>query len=105
MTTSADTVTNCSWGDKLSILRLDAFITLQGKLIAGGTPASDHIIMTIEGYFNYMKESLAAGRVTSLLFDPADGHPLFFSRDWHLTQFDGLGERFWFSGFRKLGGR
>ena len=74
-------------------------------VIVGGAPASDHIIMTLEGYFNYMKESLAADGVTSVLFDPADGYPLFFSRDWHLTQFDGLGEKFWFYGFRKLGGR
>lgn len=77
----------------------------QATVIVGGAPASDHIIMTLEGYFASMKESLAAGRVTSLLFDPTDGHPLFFSRDWHLTQVDGLGERFWFSAFRKLGGR
>ena len=69
----------------------------------GEEPARAHILMTIDEYFDYIGDALAEGKVSSAAYDAEFGHPIFFTRDWHLTFFDGPGERFWISGFAEAG--
>lgn len=76
----------------------------RATVVAGDEPPPGLIVMTFEGYFALIGAALTEGRVTSATYDPELGHPLFFSRDWYLTEEDGPGERFWISGFRSLDG-
>ena len=72
------------------------------QVVSGSEPAQPHIVMTMDQYFDYIGEALSEGAITSVAYDRELGYPLFFSRDWHLTFFDGPGERFWISNFRVL---
>ncbi|MDG2123720.1 MAG: DUF6174 domain-containing protein [Verrucomicrobiales bacterium] len=66
-------------------------------------PLREHIIMTVDEIFAYIGAALSEGKVSSAAYDSELGYPLFFSRDWYLTETDGPGERFWITGFTAVG--
>jgi len=73
-------------------------------VVNGGEPLREHIIMTMEEYFAYLRAALAEGRISSAAYDSDLGYPVFFSQDWYLTFADGPGEHFWISGLQGLEG-
>jgi len=74
----------------------------EAKVVGDGPSSKEHIVMTMDEMLTYIGEALTAGKVSSAAYDQEFGYPRFFSRDWHLTAFDGPGERFWISEFRQL---
>lgn len=49
--------------------------------------------LTTGRYSACIRAALAEGKVSSALYDPEQGYPRYFSRDWHLTFVDGPGGR------------